>query len=570
MAIIQHSAVSGSELHGITAFTVASGAARDFLTVTSGDLGKVALVTADNTFYVLTGVSPTVWSPIAGPLATVATSGSYNDLANTPTIPAVSTAGASGSYTDLINKPSLATVATTGAYSDLTGRPAQINLATNLVGGSAGRIAYQVGVDATGFLGIGTSGQVLTSTGGVPSWQAVPTFTGGTVTSLTTNTITMGGIGASPLYGTIQGAGGTGFGNNAAGIILKGGSSDGYGGSIVLQPGVSNIYSELAGTIILRSSGGTDRLVVTYTGAWTVGGSDGTAGQVLTSAGSGSTPTWQDASTVATSATTATNLAGGGVGYVPYQSASGTTLFVNAGTSGYVLTSAGSGAAPTWAAPASGPAAAGSLTGTTLASTVVTSSLTSVGTLANLTVTNTITGSVSGSAATATTATNIAGGAAGSVPYQTSSGTTTLLAKGTDGQVLTLASGVPTWAAASGGGGGASLSTSNNWTAGQRSAVVALTAGATVAIDLALANNFSLTPNQNFTLNFPTNVGVGQSGIIAITQSSGGAVLSLASGYVKAGGTTPVLSTAAGAVDYLSYYVETTGRIFVSLTSDVK
>ena len=54
-------------------------------------------------------------------------------------------------------------------------------------------------------------------------------------------------------------------------------------------------------------------------------------------------------------------------------------------------------------------------------------------------------------AGTATTATNLAGGANGSVPYQTSSGATTFLAAGTNGYVMTLAAGVPTWAAASGG-----------------------------------------------------------------------------------------------------------------------
>ena len=52
-----------------------------------------------------------------------------------------------------------------------------------------------------------------------------------------------------------------------------------------------------------------------------------------------------------------------------------------------------------------------------------------------------------GSASTFT-ATNIAGGASGSIPYQTGSGATSLLAKGTDGQILTLASGIPSWAAA--------------------------------------------------------------------------------------------------------------------------
>jgi hypothetical protein len=47
---------------------------------------------------------------------------------------------------------------------------------------------------------------------------------------------------------------------------------------------------------------------------------------------------------------------------------------------------------------------------------------------------------------TAAKATNLAGGAAGSLPYQSAADTTTFLAAGTNGQVLTLASGVPSWA----------------------------------------------------------------------------------------------------------------------------
>jgi hypothetical protein len=50
------------------------------------------------------------------------------------------------------------------------------------------------------------------------------------------------------------------------------------------------------------------------------------------------------------------------------------------------------------------------------------------------------------SATSATTATNIAGGALGSLPYQSAPSTTTFLAAGSNGQVLTLASGVPSWA----------------------------------------------------------------------------------------------------------------------------
>ena len=83
------------------------------------------------------------------------------------------------------------------------------------------------------------------------------------------------------------------------------------------------------------------------------------------------------------------------------------------------------------------------------------SGITGLGTLGNLTVTNVISGSINGNAATATTAgsattattaTNLAGGASGNVPYQTANGATTFLATGSNGQVLTLASGVPSWA----------------------------------------------------------------------------------------------------------------------------
>jgi hypothetical protein len=49
-------------------------------------------------------------------------------------------------------------------------------------------------------------------------------------------------------------------------------------------------------------------------------------------------------------------------------------------------------------------------------------------------------------AGTATSATNIVGGAAGSIPYQSGSGTTSLLAASTNGYVLTLSGGLPSWA----------------------------------------------------------------------------------------------------------------------------
>ena len=62
----------------------------------------------------------------ASSLATVATSGSYNDLTDKPTIPAAqvnSDWNATSGKAQILNKPSLATVATSGSYNDLSNKP---------------------------------------------------------------------------------------------------------------------------------------------------------------------------------------------------------------------------------------------------------------------------------------------------------------------------------------------------------------------------------------------------------------------------------------------------------------
>lgn len=59
-------------------------------------------------------------------LAAVATSGSYNDLTNTPVIPAAqvnSDWNANSGVAQILNKPTLSTVATSGSYSDLSNKP---------------------------------------------------------------------------------------------------------------------------------------------------------------------------------------------------------------------------------------------------------------------------------------------------------------------------------------------------------------------------------------------------------------------------------------------------------------
>jgi hypothetical protein len=95
-----------------------------------------------------------------------------------------------------------------------------------------------------------------------------------------------------------------------------------------------------------------------------------------------------------------------------------------------------------------GGTTAGAVTGTTITANT---QFTGAGTGLTGTATSLSIGGNAATATSATTATNLAGGATGSVPYQTASGTTTFLAAGTDGFVLKLNAGVPTWAAGASG-----------------------------------------------------------------------------------------------------------------------
>ena len=95
-----------------------------------------------------------------------------------------------------------------------------------------------------------------------------------------------------------------------------------------------------------------------------------------------------------------------------------------------------------------GGSTAAAVTGTTITANT---QFTGAGTGLTGTATSLSIGGNAATATSATTATNLAGGATGSVPYQTASGATTFLAAGTDGFVLKLNAGVPTWAASTSG-----------------------------------------------------------------------------------------------------------------------
>lgn len=334
--------------------------------------------------------------------------------------------------------------------------------ATNLASGVANNIPYQTGAGATAFITAPSiSGSYLqwTSIGGFAftAFNGVTSFSAGTTgftpSVATTGAVTLagtlnaanGGTGATTLTGYVYGNGvgamtasttipntaitglGTMSTQNANAVAITGGSINGtaIGGSvaaagafttlggttITASTQFSGLGTGLTGTATSLSIGGTAALATSLSGGssyaipyQTGAGSTAylaatTSGTLLMSLGTITAPVWASPSSLQVGS--ATNISGGNSGYVAYQSAANTTAFVSAGTTGQVFTSGGTGT-PTW---------------------------------------------TSQSALSVGSATNLAGGGAYYVPYQTTSGATAFLAPGTAGQVFTTqgSGSAPTW-----------------------------------------------------------------------------------------------------------------------------
>jgi hypothetical protein len=107
-----------------------------------------------------------------------------------------------------------------------------------------------------------------------------------------------------------------------------------------------------------------------------------------------------------------------------------------------------------------------------------------------------------------------------------------------------------------------------SFTAAQRGEVTTLTDAATVAVDFADSNNFTVTLGGNRTLGNPTNQVAGQSGSLFVVQDgTGSRTLAYSSDWEFAGGTAPTLSTAASAVDRIDYIVRASGNIHAVFTA---
>ena len=380
----------------------------------------------------------------------------------------IDSARLSGSYSGITGLGTLVNLTVTntitGSISGNAATATSAGKATNIAGGVAGSVPYQSAADVTALLAPATNGQVLTLAAGVPSWA---TPSGGTVTSIA-QTFTGGiiSVGGSPI--TTSGTLALTVAGTSGGIPYFSGATT-WASSAVLA---ANALMIGGGAGVAPSTITTGTGVVTALGVNT-----GTAGAFVVNGGALGTPSSGTVTNLTGTAAinitgTASNLAGGAAASIPYQSAAGTTAFLAsaAGDANKVLQSNGT-SAPSWVVPTAYatvtddtstaavryPLFANQTTGNLSTEYVSSTKLQftpSTGTLA-ATVFSGAGTSLTGTAAslsiggTAAKATNVVGGATGSLPYQSAADTTAMLALGTSGYVLTAGASVPTYVAQS-------------------------------------------------------------------------------------------------------------------------
>lgn len=361
------------------------------------------------------------------------------------------------------------------ATATTAGSATTATTATNLAGGATGSVPYQSGAGATTFVGIGSTGQVLTVAGGVPTWATPATygdvsgpassvdnqiarFDGTTGKIIQTSSPTISDAGAignvneinwdiTPT-GVVGGAGSLSWNDNDNTQTLD---LVGAGGNVTMALGEETYYRVKASANITKGQ------VVMFTG--TVGASGGLEAAPATGL---TAATSQYVMGIAAETFTSGNwgyiaafgevrgfdTTGGGESWI-----NGQILYLNPSVAGGLTKTVP--AAPAAKVEVCAVVYADASVGSVFVRPTFFPSFNqlndvSVGTPSGGDLVVWDSGdsrweSAAQSTITAGKATNLAGGAAGSLPYQSNTDTTTFLAAGSDGQVLKLASGVPTW-----------------------------------------------------------------------------------------------------------------------------
>ena len=305
----------------------------------------------------------------------------------------------------------------------LVGSAVTAGATNNLGGGATGSIPYQITLNQTGFIGIGPNTSLLQSNGTTATWVGTSSITvNNAITAGTASDLGGGSVGSIPYQAA---TGDTAFiGIGAAGSILQsnGTTATWFATGTTVVGSSVNISGGQAGFIPYQESPGVTRFIST-----------GAQGTLLVMGANTATFVSPNSiavgtATNATNATFATNIAGGIAGQIHYQSAPNTTAFVAQGVAGSILVAGGTGA-PVWQNTLT-------LVNTINATNSQSGALVvagGVGIAKDLYVGGILYATVSGSI---NTASNIAGGAQGSIPIQTAPGITSLLPIGVNGTML--------------------------------------------------------------------------------------------------------------------------------------
>jgi hypothetical protein len=312
----------------------------------------------------------------------------------------------------------------------------------------------------------------------------------------------------------------------------------------------------------IETGGGTDYVAFQAPSAiassvtWTLPNADGSNGQFLKTNGTG-TLSWADPGT----ATSATNLAGGSTGAIPYQSATSTTTFLSAGTSGDILTYGGSNA-PAWSSGtgtgspvrATSPTLTTPTLGVATATSINKVAITAPATSATLTIADGKTLTASNTLTfTGTDSSSVAFGTGGTVAYQ--GGTLAQFASTTSSQLAGVISDEtgsgalvfgtsPTFTTAIDGGASFSaFASSTTLTVGYNSTAASTTNISTGAVASATTK----------TINIGTGGAAGSTTNINLGSSNGGTVTVnkdlVVSGDLTVNGTTTTINSTTISVD---------------------